>query len=271
MKMYAACLAMLIAAACCVCLPDSISAQGFPGGGFPGGFPGFPGQGFPGKGASGKSFSRSSGSTSGTGSRSVSFTENGKRVSIVENGSGITVTIDGKKVHAKDAAQLKEQYPEAYRLYKDRIGAASFGGTARGSAGGSAGGSASGSSGGTTRGGAPRMGDASHFESNSSDRSRSVTVMDNGKKVSIHENKAGGITVSVNGKRVRAKNAADLHRRSPEAFRLYEKHLAKPERRHDTPDAKSLLRDKLFEMHKENADNPQIRNLIERMLESVDK
>ena len=50
-------------------------------------------------------------STSASGSRSVSFTKNGRQISIAENGAGITVSVDGNTVRAKDVAELKKTVP----------------------------------------------------------------------------------------------------------------------------------------------------------------
>ena len=76
----------------------------------------------------------SSSSTRGSSSTpsSISFKKDGKVVSIEENGSGITVTVDGKSVRARNLDELKQQHPDAYRLYVEKPG------YAIGSAGGSA-------------------------------------------------------------------------------------------------------------------------------------
>ncbi|MFM8783853.1 MAG: M56 family metallopeptidase, partial [Phycisphaerales bacterium] len=87
----------------------------------------------------------SSSSTRGSSSTSssISFKKDGKVVSIEENGSGITVTVDGKSVRARNLDELKQQHPDAYRLYVEKPGytTGSAGGSANAS--GSAGGSAS--------------------------------------------------------------------------------------------------------------------------------
>ena len=193
--------------------------------------------------------------TSVSGSRSVSFTKDGKRGSIKENGSGISVSINGESVQAKDVAELKEKYPDAYRLYDEHFDPAKFRSSARASANGS-----TGSGGGGT--GSPEQ------ISKSSSKTRSVSAMDNGKKVSITENKKG-ITVSMNGNRVRAKNVAELKEKSPAAFRMYEKHLGARKGHPKQTDATALLQEELSKFRDENADNPRVRDLIEKMIENV--
>ena len=194
-------------------------------------------------------------STSVSASRSVSFTKNGRRVSISENASGITVNVNGKRFRAKNPVELKRRYPDAYRLYDEHIGAAQSRGTARGFAKGSAGSAGS-------VAGLPMQPNASSTEN------RSVSVIDNGKKISITQNKTG-ITVSVNGKRVRAKNVAELKKKFPDAFKVYEKHLGGTDGGALQSDATSLLQEELGRLRDENADNPQLRNLIDGMIRNV--
>ncbi|MEL7337938.1 MAG: hypothetical protein AAFN70_17210, partial [Planctomycetota bacterium] len=122
-----------------------------------------------------------------SGSRSASFLRNGKRVSVSESASGITVDIGGHRVKAKDAFELKKNFPESYRLYDEGLKNTRSFARASGSA------SGRGMAGGSTGGGRGRK-----FGMSTSN-SRSVAVMDNGKKVNIAED-ASGITVSVNGK-----------------------------------------------------------------------
>ncbi|MCA9175861.1 MAG: hypothetical protein KDB14_15355 [Planctomycetales bacterium] len=62
--------------------------------------------------------------------------------------------------------------------------------------------------------------------SSSASASRSVSFSKDGMRVSIAEN-AAGITVSVNGHSVRAKNVAELEKRFPDAYRLYEEGMSK--------------------------------------------
>jgi hypothetical protein len=95
-------------------------------------------------------------------------------------------------------------------------------------------------------------------------------LIDNGRKVSIAENPTG-ITVSVNGNIIRAGNANELKKRNLDAFNLYEKHLAPPKARQEAPNAKDLLREELNKMRDENANNPALRGLFEKMLQEVDK
>ncbi len=249
------CVGMIVALGCTQCFVDSASAQGV--------------SNPPDKSISGsQSFTRGSSSTSS----SISFKKDGKMVSIKENGSGITVTVDGKSVRARNVADLKRQHPDAYQLYVEKPGVAiaSAGGSAAAS------GSASSSS---TKGSHP----GSLETKTSKSKDRSVTVTDNGETVTIAEN-ASGITVTVGKKSIRARNANELKRRSAEAFKLYEKHLNKP----DTPrkgtdaenllrgnfeegtDASDLLREKLKEMQNAQPANPRIQGLIQRMLQEID-
>ena len=228
-----------------------------------------------------------------SGSRSVSFTKNGKRISIKEDDSGITVTVDGKTVRAKDATELKHYFPEAHRLYEDHIGAARFGGSAGGSSGSSAGGFLGGSSGGNSRSssggfaggnaagfprgladGFPRgafdaMGGPGQFKSNSSS-SRSFSTMENGHKVTITENKSG-ITVDVNGQTVRASNVDELRTNFPDAYQLYERHMRRGIGANNRMDARSLMQSELLKMRDKNAANPQLRSMIERMMRNNDQ
>ena len=88
--------------------------------------------------------------------------------------------------------------------------------------------------------------------------------MQDGKKVSITENKRG-IIVSVGGKRVRAKNPAELKKKYPDAYRLYNQHLGNDSVRAGS-DSATLLKEQLRRM-RDNADNPQMRNVIEQMLQ----
>ena len=137
-------------------------------------------------------------------------------------------------------------------MYDEHLRAANINTSARAFAGGS---------------GSSQAGFPGQFNADSS-QNRSVSVVENGKKISIIENK-NGIIVSVNGKRVRAKNAAELKRKFPDAFRLYEKHLEEANGFNAQPDATALLRKELRRFRDENANNPQLRNLIERMMQNV--
>jgi Arc/MetJ-type ribon-helix-helix transcriptional regulator len=223
-------------------------------------------------------------STSGSGSNSstrgssstsssISFKKDGKAISIQENGAGIAVTVDGKSVQARNVDELKQEHPDAYKLYVERPG------FARGSAGGSARASGSQSSS-STKGSQPRG-----LETNSSrSRDRSVTVIDGGKMVTIAES-ASGITVTVGEEIIRAKDADELKKKSAEAFRLYEKHLNKPAARkggadaedllrgklEEGPSASDLLREKLDEMRTETSDDPRLQGLIDALLKELDR
>ena len=220
-------------------------------------------------GSEANSFTRGSSSASS----SISFKKDGKLVSIKENGSEITVTVDGKSVRARNVDELKHAHPDAYQLYVEKPGFAIA------SAGGSASGSGSGSSS-TTKGSHPGSLETKSSES----RDRSVTVTDNGEKVTIAEN-ASGITVTVGKKSIRARNATELKKKSAKAFKLYEKHLNNSDTRRAGTDAENLLRgnfegrpnasnllaEKLKEMQNENSDDPRVQELIQKMLRELDK
>lgn len=101
--------------------------------------------------------------------------------------------------------------------------------------------------------------------STSASKNRNITVMENGKKISIAEDETG-ITVSVNGKRMRARNLAELRARFPGAFRMYQKHMGEANRRIAQPDSKVILREELVKLRNEV---PQLRDLIDRMMQSI--
>ena len=187
-------------------------------------------------------------------SRSVSYVKDGSRVSISENQRGITISVDGKSVHAKNIPELKKNYPSQFRLYEEHLSNpristfASAGGSARG------------------------VGGGGNF-SEESMQSRTISTVDNGKRISIRETKTG-ITVSVNGKRIKAKNAKDLKKKSPEAFRMYEKYLGgNPLMKMNLQPGKSkaqiMMEQQLQRLLDQNAGNPQMREIIERMLENL--
>ena len=96
-------------------------------------------------------------------------------------------------------------------------------------------------------------------------RARSISVIENGNNVSITEDK-NGIIVSVNGKRVRAKDVAELKNKFPDTFKLYEKHTRAATGHNGKSDATTLLREELGKLRDANADNPQLKDLIEEML-----
>tara|TARA_E500000305_G_scaffold106340_1_gene104828 strand:+ start:63 stop:677 length:615 start_codon:yes stop_codon:yes gene_type:complete len=140
--------------------------------------------------------------------RSVSFKKDGKRVSITENANGITVSIDGKSVKASNAAELQRKSPEAYILYKERIGAATAEATIKGS------------------------GDASSSAKNQSDS------QSNSRQGSFSGGGAtggGGASGSVNGQ----------------------------------SDSIKSLKSNLNQLRNENANNPQLRRLLDNMLQNV--
>ena len=256
MKDYLFCVGMIVALGFTHCFADSASAQGFS-------------KPRNNSGSESNSFTRGSSSASS----SISFKKDGKMVSIKENGAGITVTVDGRSVRARNVDDLKQQHPDAYQLYVEKPG------FAIGSAGGSASASGSGSSS-STKGSHP----GSLETKSSKSKDRSVTVTDNGKKVTIAEN-ASGITVTVGEKSIRARNANELKKESAEAFKLYEKHLNKSDTRREgtdaenllrgnfeeSPNASDLLREKLKEMQNEKSDDPRFQALIQKMLRAIDK
>ena len=234
MKVCLYCVGMIVALAFTHCFADSAFAQGLPN---------------PQNNAGSESNSLTGGSSST--SSSISFKKDGKKISIKENGAGITVTVDGERVRASDINELKQEHPEAYQLYVEKPGFAIASG------GGSASGSGSGASS-STKGSRP----GSLKTKSSKSKDRNVTVIDNGKKVTITEN-ASGITVKVGRKSIRARNAKDLKEKSAKAFTLYEKHLKNSDTRrigtyvkgliggnfNKRPGASDLLREQLKEMH----------------------
>ena len=111
---------------------------------------------------------------------------------------------------------------------------------------------------------------------------RRISVTEDGKEIYIAEN-AAGITVSVDGKRVRGKDVNDLRKRSPDAYRLYHDYLgngmndnhleaanglAKADGNVPSEPA-ALLREELNKMRDEHADQPQLKSLIDTMLRNV--
>ena len=140
--------------------------------------------------------------------RSVSFKKDGKRVSITENANGITVSIDGKSVKARNAAELEKLSPEAYRLYKERIEATSAKATIKGSADASS---------------------SATSQSNSQEKSNKGSVSRGG------ATGGGGASSSGNGQ----------------------------------SDSSKLLKENLNQLRNENANNPQLRNLLDKMLQNV--
>ena len=211
-------------------------------------------------------------------SRSVSFKKNGKRIAITENSRGITISVDGRSVRAKDIPELKQKYPNEYRLYEEYLSNPKIriysGGGGSANAGGSAGARGTANGRGMSSGGgmANGSGGPGNFNQDST-MNRNVTTVDNGKKISITQNKAG-ITVSINGKRVRAKNPAELKKKSSDAYEMYQKHMGKSfmggaNSRTGHPDANTLMQQQLRKMLDDNADNPQVRDMIQRMIENT--
>ena len=190
-------------------------------------------------------------STSSSGNRSISIVEKGKKVSIEESADGITVSVNGRRVRGMDVAGLKKRFPDAFRVFEERLGNADV--ATRAIAGGAA------LAGGT--------GFPGQFNSRSS-RNRSISVTDNGREVSITENN-NGLTVEVNGKRARAKNAAELKEKFPNAFKVYEKHLREEMSNDVELDAVRRMQDELGRLRDDNANNLQLNNLIETMMRNI--
>ena len=96
---------------------------------------------------------------------------------------------------------------------------------------------------------------------------RKVEFNDNGRKVSISENSTG-ITVSVDGRIVEAANPEELNKKDVQAFQLYEKVFGLANLNGVSPiSASELQRKQLEGLRKKHAGNPQIKSLIERMLQ----
>lgn len=229
-----------------------------------------------------------SGGSSGSTNRSVSFNENGKKISITENNSGITITttemVDGKEkktaVKAGNAEELEKNHPEAYRLYVQRLGGtlAMASGVAAASGGRSS--HASGRQSGRASG---RSGGRS---GSSGGTNRSVSFSENGKSVTITESSDSGITVTttemIAGKEkktvVKAANPEQLQKRNPEAYRLYKSHMDNAQGAAGVDqggeagpgDARGMLREQLREQVKQNAGNPQMKAMLEKMLRDLD-
>ncbi|MEZ6118925.1 MAG: hypothetical protein R3C28_20475 [Pirellulaceae bacterium] len=188
-------------------------------------------------------------------SRSVSVTQNGKQVSISESSdAGISVTIKpltpaggaALVVKAANPQALGEKSKEAFDLYQKYLGkpgdAMAIGR------------------------GAPRANVQNHASNSTS-----------GKSVSITENNDSGITVTisetVNGdertRTVQAADAAELKRKDPEAFRLYQARGA-----HDpnelARESRDMLKDEIRKLRDQNADRPELGNLIDRLLQDLD-
>lgn len=111
--------------------------------------------------------------------------------------------------------------------------------------------------------------------------SRSISLNENGRHISITED-SSGITVTTNetadGRQkkaeVKAANARELKQKNPEAYRLYESHLGQAQGRagaRGNTDARELLRNQLRKEIKDNAENPQMKALLEKMLGKLDE
>jgi hypothetical protein len=258
--------------------------------------------------SSGGSSGASSGNSLGNTSRSVSFNENGKQFTIKEDSSGITITrtetIDGKEkkieVQAANAKELKAKSPVAHRLYEHHLGGTTATARASGGSGASSrsegmsgrtGGGSSWSSGGSSGGGrSGGSGRGSSGGGSSGSRaggggSRSTSFTEGGKKVHITESTDSGITVTitetVNGKEkkyvVTARNAQELEKQDPEAYRLYNSRMdsvpggASASGGAGGADARDILREQLRKQIGDNAGNPQMKAMLEQMLRELDK
>jgi hypothetical protein len=240
--------------------------------------------------ASGRSGGSSSGFASGGGSggsRGTSFSEDGKKISITENNSGITLTttetVDGKEkkseVRAANAKELEAKYPEAYRHYARRLGGTSASGGAFASGGGSS--HASGRSSSSASGG------SSGRSSSGGGTSRSVSFNENGKSVTITESSDSGITVTIGektagkGKKtvVKAANPQQLQKKNAEAYRLYQSHMDGAQGAAGagqggvagTRDPKAILPEQHPAQLKQNAGNPPMKEMLEKMLRDLDQ
>ncbi len=101
---------------------------------------------------------------------------------------------------------------------------------------------------------------AGAFQSGSSNPERSVHFNDNGRKISITQNETG-ITVSLDGRVVSAKNPAALQEKDQEAYQLYQRAFEVKSKRSNP--ALELLRQQLEKLQENQSQNPQWRGLFE--------
>ena len=189
--------------------------------------------------------------------RSVSITENGKKIAVKEDDSGVTVSVDGRVVQASSAAELKKADPEAYRIYDEHLGERKAKASGAANARARAGGSSQSSQGSNSR--------------SSSSTSRSVSVSENGKNISVTEDKTG-IRVSIDGRVTKATDASKLKQAHPEAYRLYDKYLGTANAGINSgQSASDLLRSELEKMRDANAGNAQLQQLIDQALQDFQK
>lgn len=98
---------------------------------------------------------------------------------------------------------------------------------------------------------------------------RQIEFFDHGRRVSISENDKG-IIVSVDGKLVEAATPAELKKKSAQAFQLYEKMLGlKGATRMPVNSAIELQRMQLEGLRENHSGNPQMKLLLERMLQDT--
>lgn len=138
------------------------------------------------------------------------------------------------------------------------------------------------------------VGSTTRAEENNS-VTKTVTINENGKKVTVSETDKG-ITVSttemVNGKEkkvdVKAASASELKRKNPTAFRQYEKAMNGNSAiananggnlngkdfnfaLNGNGDAKAMMKEQIQKMIQENAGNPQLKSLLEEMLQKINE
>ncbi|MCA9139061.1 MAG: protein kinase [Planctomycetales bacterium] len=95
---------------------------------------------------------------------------------------------------------------------------------------------------------------------------RQVEFNDSGRKVSISEDSTG-ITVTVDGRVVKAANVAELSKKDAQAFQLYEKVFGVTDMEiAPAISAFDLQRMQLERLRETHSENPQLKSLIERML-----
>ena len=202
---------LTIAVACCLYLPHIACGQVFPG----------QGSGFPVQRLENGTAEDSYGSYPRTELDSIPFAGRYRnscygRIFIEETPAGIIVSVNGRTVRARDSAELRHRYPDAYGLYERTLGRKKrllferyaelknrFSNTNRLLAG----------------------GDMPRPLGTNSSPDRGISLIENGKIVTITGTETG-IAVSLDGKRVRAKNTTQLRKKFPAAFRMFEEPLA---------------------------------------------
>ena len=113
---------------------------------------------------------------------------------------------------------------------------------------------------------------------------RTATFTEDGKTVTIAESPSGisvSVTEMVDGVEkktlVKAANAEELARMNPELHRLYREQFgagrgnAAPFGGVGGPNAKQLLHDQLRKQIEDNAGNPQMKMMLEKLLKQIDQ